>query len=78
MKIYVAKEHVKYEGSRVITVRENLDDVKKDIDNEVKSSYGFMKEVYIEVWELGSITNTIDYDISEIKKEAYSEYMRSK
>ena len=78
MKIYVAKEYVKYEGSRVITVRENLDDVKNDIDNEVKSSYGFMKEVYIEVWELGSITDTVEYDISEIRKEAYSEYMRSK
>ena len=76
MKIYVGKEYVKYEGSRVITVRENIEDVKRDIDNEAKESYGFMGETYIQVWEFGTVIDSIEHDTSAIQSQAFKDHMK--
>ena len=75
MKIYVGMQYVEYEGNKMVSVNEDLKELKESLDRHVLELGGLVEKINIETWENGKCTNSEEYNISEVRKQAHLDYM---
>lgn len=75
MKIYVGMQYVDYEGNKMVSVNEDLKELKESLDKHVLELGGLVGELSIETWESGKCIDSEEYNALEVRKQAHLEYM---